>query len=89
MIFRSGPTDSKVWDKKGNRYVDSHITISTFFIVLCGFKSNMQIVMRIWKTRVLMNPFVLVYKTDVMAMHREGLLNAEEFKTAKRVLLGL
>ena len=26
---------------------------------------------------------------DVMAMHREGLLNAEEFKPAKRVLLGL
>ena len=26
---------------------------------------------------------------DVMAMHREGLLDAEEFKAAKRALLGL
>ena len=26
---------------------------------------------------------------DMMAMHREGLLDAEEFRTAKRVLLGL
>ena len=26
---------------------------------------------------------------DVMAMHREGLLDAEEFKTAKRALVGL
>ena len=37
MIFRSGPTDSKVWGKKGNRYVDSHITVFAFIIVWCGF----------------------------------------------------
>ena len=49
----------------------------------------MQIVMWIWNKGILINPYVFVYKTDVMAMHREGLFNAEEFKTAKRVLLGL
>ena len=65
MICRSGPTDSKGWDKKRNRYVDSHITVFAFCIVWCGFWNNMQIVMWIWKTMILMNPFVFVYKTEI------------------------
>ena len=64
MIFWFGPAISKVWDTKGDRYVDSHITVFAFIIVWCGFQNNMQIVMLICKTRILMNPLGFVYKTE-------------------------
>ena len=41
---------------------------SCFLLFGVGFWSNMEIVMWIWKTKILMNPFVLVYNTEIACL---------------------